>query len=77
MIAARRYKGRTRTARGERKTQYPTIEIQRPLKVGDLQVDMPDPYPGIDGGHAQGFFLEGNWLGHRQILAVGAFDPHM
>ena len=62
VIAARRYEVRTRAARGERKTQYPTIEIQRLLKVCDLQVDMPDPHPGIDGGHAQGFFLEGNRL---------------
>jgi hypothetical protein len=40
-------------------------------------MNMADPHPWIDGGHAQGVFFEDNRLGHRHILAVGPFDPHM
>ena len=64
MVTAGRYEGGARPACGERKTQHPAVEIERPLQVGDLQMDMPDPHPGVDHGELQGLFLEGYWLAH-------------
>ena len=63
-------------------TQHAAIEIERPLQIGDLQMDMADPHPGVDGGHAQGFFLDLDGLGHghpwlHSWLAGLAFDTHM
>src|SRR4029077_3317927 len=64
-IAAGRYEGRARPARGERKTQHPTVEIKSPLQVCNLQVDMADPHPGIDGWHLQGGFVYRLGLRHE------------
>ena len=62
MIAAGRYEGGARPACGERKTQHPAVEIERPLQIGDFQMDMADPHPRVDGGELQGLFLEGYGL---------------
>jgi hypothetical protein len=51
MIPAGGYEGCARPAGGERKTQHSTIEIQSSLQVCNLQVDMADPHPWIDGRH--------------------------
>src|SRR5262245_9381470 len=65
MIAAGRYKGRTWPACGERKSQYPAVEIERLLQIGNLQVDMADPHPGVDRGELKSLFLKGYGLAHR------------
>lgn len=64
MVAAGRYEGGARSACGERKTQHATVEIERPLQIGDLQMDMPDTHPRVDCGELQCLFLEGYWLAH-------------
>jgi hypothetical protein len=64
VITAGRYEGRARPARGERKTQHPTIEIQSSLQVCNLQVDMADPHPGIDSKHLLGGILDRLGLRH-------------
>ena len=60
VIAAGGDEGRARPAGGHRETQHAAIEIERPLQVGDLQVDMADAHPRIDGGQLQGVFFEGS-----------------
>src|SRR5215470_4083070 len=65
MIAAGRYEGRAGPAGGERKTQHATIEIQSSLQVCNLQVDMADPHPWIDGGHLQCGILDRLSLRHK------------
>ena len=56
VIAAGRDEGGAGPAGGQRETQHAAIEIERPLQVGDLQMDMADAHPGVDGGQAQGVF---------------------
>src|SRR5262245_48540358 len=77
MIAAGRYKSRAWPACGERKSQHPAVEIERPLQIGNLQMDMADPDPGVDGGELKSLFLKGYGLAHRWILAVRALVPYM
>ncbi len=58
VIAAGRDEGGAGPAGGERETQHAAIEIERALKVRDLQVHMADPHPRVDGGQAEGLFFE-------------------
>src|SRR5262249_17912147 len=62
--AARRDERGARPARGERKTQYTAIKIQRPLEVGDLQMHMANSHAGVDRGHTEGCVFDGYRLGH-------------
>ena len=68
VIAAGRDEGRARAAGGEGKAQDAAVEIERPLQIGHFQVDMADPHAGIDGGKAEGFFLDLDGLGHATSL---------
>ena len=58
VVAAGRDEGRAGPAGGQRETQHAAVEIERALQVGDLQVDMADAHPRVDGGQAQGLFFE-------------------
>ena len=79
VVAASRDEGRAWPAGGEGKTQHPAIEIERPLQIGDLQMHMADADACVDGGQAQGFFLDLDGFGHdgNSWLAGQAFDTHM
>ena len=59
MVAAGRDEGGAGPGGRDLKTQHAAIEIERPLQIGDLQVDMADAHPRVDGGQAQGLFFEG------------------
>src|SRR5262249_49188030 len=77
MIPSGRYEGRAGPTGGERKTQHPTIKIQRSLQVCNLQVDMANPHPWIDGGHLQRGIVDGLGLRHGLVLALGSLHHHM
>jgi uncharacterized protein YwlG (UPF0340 family) len=64
VVAAGRDEGGTGAGGRDLKTQHAAIEIERPLQIGDLQVDMANPHPGIDGGQAQGVFGHFGGFGH-------------
>ena len=58
VVAAGGDEGRAGPAGGQLETQDAAVEIERPLQVGDLQVDMADAHPRVDGGQAEGLFFE-------------------
>jgi len=58
MVAAGRDEGGAEAAGGERETQYSAIEIECALKVSDLQMDMADADPRVDGGQPKGLFFK-------------------
>ena len=50
VVAAGRDEGRLRAETlHQLEAQDTAVEVERPLQVGDLQVDMADAHPGIDG----------------------------
>jgi hypothetical protein len=83
VVAAGRDEGRARPLIGQFETQNAAVEIQRPLQIRDLEVDVADFDPGVDGRKLQGVFghLGG---GHDSYpsgpipwLAAGGFATHM
>ena len=58
VIAAGRDESCTGAAGGQSEPQYSAIEIERALKVGDLQVNMADAHPWVDGGQLEGLFFK-------------------
>ncbi len=58
VVAAGRDEGRARPAGGHRETQHAAIEIERPLQVGDLEMDVADAHPRVDGGQLEGLFFK-------------------
>ena len=59
VIAAGRNERGSRPCRRHLKTEHAAVELQRAVKVGDLQVHVPDAHTRIDGRHLRG------WLAHR------------
>src|ERR1700675_1348126 len=68
VVAAGRDEGGAGPAGGQRKSQHAAIEIERPLQVCDLEVDVADLDPVIDGGKAQSRIFERFRLVHGAIL---------
>jgi hypothetical protein len=83
VVAAGRDEVGAGPAGGQRKTQYAAMEIQGAVEIGDPQMDVPDPYPGVDGGQPQGHFPDLDRLAHGAVLGGNArlaglaFDTHM
>src|SRR5580704_2009937 len=86
VVAAGRDEGGAGPAGGERESQHAAIEIERPLQIGDLEVDVADLDPVIDGGEAQGRVFERFRLVHGSspgpklgpnVLAIDGFDLQM
>src|SRR6202051_4061951 len=69
VVAAGRDEGGAGPAGGQRETQHAAIEIERPLQIGDLEVDVADLDPVVDGGKAQGRIFERFRLVHGQSSA--------
>jgi hypothetical protein len=58
VVAAGQDEGGAGAAGGERETQHPAIEIERAREIRDLQMDMADAHPRVDGGQLKGLFFE-------------------
>src|SRR5580704_7238110 len=86
VVAAGRDEGGAGPAGGQREAEHAAIEIERPLQVGDFEVDVADLDPVVDGREARGRIFEGFRLVHGQswgpecgptILAIDGFDLQM
>jgi hypothetical protein len=49
---------------GQGETEHAAVEIERPLQIGDLQMDMADPHPVVDGGKLRQWLFQRNRLVH-------------
>jgi len=68
VVAAGRDEGRAGPAGGQGESEHAAVEIQRSLQIGDLQMDMADPHPVVDGGKLRQRLFEGNRLVHDAFL---------
>ena len=59
VVAAGRDEGGAGAAGGHLEAQHAAVEIERPLQVGDLQVDVADADAGVDGRGSAGPFFSG------------------
>jgi hypothetical protein len=77
VVAAGGDEGGAGAGGGHLEAEHPAIEIECALQVGDLQVDVADADPGVDGGEIEHFFSSFGGHGSYLWLAGRGFDTHM